>query len=49
MSFNIKNSFVSRAIVEADKQVDAEENKESDEGVQNQRIMGKGKEKEKGY
>ncbi|GAA5807907.1 hypothetical protein MFLAVUS_001287 [Mucor flavus] len=33
MSFNIKNSFVSRAIVEDDKQVDAEENKESDEVV----------------
>ncbi|KAI8068895.1 hypothetical protein BDF21DRAFT_445847 [Thamnidium elegans] len=33
MSFNIKNSFVSRAIVEDNKQVDAEENKESDEVV----------------
>lgn len=32
MSFNIKNSFISRAIVEDDKQVDAEGTKESDEG-----------------
>lgn len=34
MSFNIKNSFVSRAIVEDDKQVDAEGGKDTDEGTQ---------------